>query len=340
MRDVTRPPWHPDALADRAPFLRRRSRLLADTRAFFSARGLQEVETPVLQRSAGMEPGLDPFRTRLRSRLGDSDVALELRFSPEFAIKKLLAGGIGPCFELARVFRNGESGTRHSPEFTMLEWYRPGFGLAELMDETEALLRFVSPEGLRAGGRNVPVSPPFARLRMEDAFGQFGIDLMATLDDAEALAEQARRVGLSPGPEDTWQDSFLRILLDRIEPSLGSDRPVFLTHWPASEAALARLDPDDPRVALRFELFVSGIELANAYVELSDPVEQRRRFAAWAEQARTAGSEARGWDDEFLAALEWGLPDCAGIALGFDRLAMLVSGADRIEQVLWLPLDA
>ncbi len=330
-----RQPWHPDRLAARLPFLRRRARLRAEIAVFLAERGYTEVETPILQPCPGMEPNLDPFATRYRAKLGGETRELFLQFSPEFAMKKLLAGGAGPIFQFARVFRNGEAGPHHQPEFTLLEWYRPGLGLQGLMDETEALLAAVCPEGLRRGGLVVPTDRPFRRLTMAEAFDRYvGVDLLATAGDAAALAAAA---GETLRPGEGWQDVFFRLLLGRIEPAIGRDVPCFLTHWPASEAALARRDPDDPRVALRFELFAAGLELANAYEELTDAKEQRARFDAWRAERLAATGEDRVPDETFLAALEHGLPPCSGIALGFDRLAMLATGAPRIEDVLWLP---
>lgn len=330
------PPWHPERLAARMPFLRRRVRLRAEVAAFLAARGYTEVETPVLQPCPGMEPNLDPFATRYAAKLGEEARALFLQFSPEFAMKKLLAGGAGPIFQFARVFRNGEAGPQHQPEFTMLEWYRPGLDLAGLMDETEALIRAACPDGLRRGGVVVPTDRPFTRVTVAEAFARFvGVDVLATADDAAALAAAA---GVALRAGETWQDVFFRLLLERVEPAIGQQVPAFLTHWPASEAALSRRDPSDPRVALRFELFAAGVELANAYEELTDAAEQRARFAAWRAERRAARGEDRMPDDDFLAALAFGLPPCAGIALGFDRLAMLASGARTIEDVLWLPV--
>ncbi len=339
------PPWHPERLAARLPFLHRRARLLADIRLFLGARGYIEVETPVLQPCPGMEPNLDPFATRYAAKLGQDERALFLQFSPEFAMKKLLAGGAGPIFQFARVFRNGEAGRNHQPEFTMLEWYRPGLGLEGLMDETEALVRAAVPEGLRTPTLIVPTDAPFERLTVAEAFRLHcgGLDILATAPDplapdAALLAAAAAPLGVNYRPGETWQDLFFRLLLECVEPAIGRDRPCFLTHWPASEAALSRRDPGDPRVALRFELFAAGLELANAYEELTDAAEQRARFAAWAEERQRVAGETRVVDEDFLAALDHGLPACSGIAMGVDRLAMLAAGAGRIEDVLWLPV--
>ena len=321
---ASRPDWHPERLAARLPFLAARGRLTAATRAHFTTQGYTEVETPALVPSPGAEVHLAAFETAFRPHLGAGAARpLFLRTSPELAIKRLLAGGVGPVFELARVWRNGEISDRHAPEFTMLEWYRPGLSMAGMMDETEAYLRAVW-----------PACPPLARISVAEAFDRWcgGLDILASEGDATAL----RGTG---GPADeSWEDGFFRLLLERVEPHLTG----FLTHWPAPQAALARRDPADPRAALRFELFVGGLELANAFEELTDPAEQRARLEHdMAERVRLHGSAA-AWpvDQDFLAALEHGMPAASGIAMGFDRLAMLVSGARRIADVQWLPWNS
>jgi lysyl-tRNA synthetase class 2 len=342
-----RPAWHPDALADRLPFLRRRARLAAETRAFLGGRGYQEVETPCLVPVPGMEVHLRAFRTAFRPHLGAGrDAVLWLRTSPELALKRLLVAGAGPVFELARVWRNGEVSPRHGPEFTMLEWYAPGLGLDALMDETEALLRSVCPAVVAHGGVETDLRPAFERLTMADAFRRHcrGLDILATVDpataegDAAALHAAAGAAGLGLPAGLGWEDAFFHLVLTHVEPRLGRDRATFLTHWPAPQAALARRDPADPRAALRFELFVAGLEIANAFDELTDPAEQRARFTRDV-AARQAEAGAEGWevDEGFLAALDHGMPSGSGIALGFDRLAMLAAGAASIDQVLWLP---
>jgi elongation factor P--(R)-beta-lysine ligase len=330
---MPQPIWHPDSLADRLPFLHRRARLTTETRQFFAGNGFLEVETPYAVGAPGEEVHLSTFRTK---RIG-TDGSIEplwLHTSPEFAMKKLLVAGAGPIFQLARVWRNGEGSALHAPEFTMLEWYAPGLSLAGLMDQTEAYLRAVLPAEVACRGIATDLSH-FDRLSVADAFFRYaGADVLATADDAPALAAGA---GTDLRPGETWEDLFFRLLLERIEPQLGRDHPTFLTHWPAAQAALARRDPADPRVAERFELFVCGIELANAFVELTDAEEQRARFQN--DRARRHALYGPDWelDEDFLAALAFGMPSSAGIALGFDRLAMIAAGAHRIDQVLWLP---
>lgn len=308
------------------PFLRRRALLTQATRAFFAGRGYTEVETAYAVPTPGEEVHLRAWKTR-RHRPDGTGTDLWLHTSPEFAMKRLLVAGAGPIFQLARVWRDWEGSRTHLGEFTMLEWYRPGLGFDGLMDETEALLRATLTPPLWEAG--------FERITVADAFARWaGADVLETEGDAAALARQA---GAELRPAEDWEDLFFRLLLERVEPQLGRARPTFLTHWPASQAALARRDPDDPRVALRFELFVGGMELANAFEELTDPAEQEARFRH--DRARRAALYGPDWavDGDFLAALRHGMPEAAGIALGFDRLAMLASGAERIEQVLWIP---
>jgi elongation factor P--(R)-beta-lysine ligase len=328
---VSLPRWHPESLAARLPFLHRRARLTAATRAFFTGRGYTEVETPYAVRTPGEEVHLRAFRTEREHPDGQRET-LWLHTSPEFAMKKLLAGGAGPIFQLARVWRNGEGSDLHAPEFTMLEWYRPGADINSLIAETEAYLRAVLPPVVTCGGVTTDLSR-YERLTMADAFARcVGADLLATAGDAPALAAAA---GTRLRDNETWEDFFFRMLLERVEPWIGRAHPTFLTHWPAAQAALARRDPTDPRVAERFELFVCGIELANAFVELTDPAEQFARFTE--DRARRHAIAGEDWplDGDFLAALTHGMPSAAGIALGFDRLAMIAAGADRIDQVLW-----
>ncbi len=329
---------HP-SIADRLPLLRRRAMLVRAVRAFLEARGCLEVETPYAVPTPGEEVHLLPFATERLAPDGTRE-RLFLHTSPEFAMKRLVAATGQPVFQLARVWRNGEKGPLHSAEFTMLEWYRPGAGLAALMDETEALLRAVLPPVVERHGAPCRIDVPFERLTLQEAFARHtGADLLATQQDAPALARQA---GVRLRGGESWEDLFFRLLLSHVEPLIGRQRPTFLTHWPAAQAALARRDPDDPRVALRFELYACGLELANAFDELTDPVEQRERFLH--DRARRAAlpAPAPGWtapdwpvDEALLAALRQ-MPPCAGIALGFDRLVMLATEAERINDILWL----
>jgi elongation factor P--(R)-beta-lysine ligase len=330
---MSHPAWHPESLAARLPFLRRRALLIQATRAFFAARGYTEVETPYGVATPGEEVHLSAFRTEREHSDGRRE-PLWLHTSPEFAMKKLLVAGAGPIFQIARVWRNGEGSDLHSAEFTMLEWYRPGADMNALIEETTAYVRAVLPPVVSCRGVSTDLSG-IERLTVADAFFRYvGADVLATAGDAPSLAAAA---GSRLRAGETWEDMFFRLLLERIEPRIGRAHPTFLTHWPAAQAALARRDPADPRVAERFELFVCGIELANAFVELTDAEEQRARFEQ--DRARRHAVTGPDWplDEDFLDALAFGMPPAAGIALGLDRLAMIASGADRIDQVLWLP---
>ena len=339
------PWWETGRHADRRPFLIARNRIKAALRRWFEDRGFVEVDTAILQVSPGNEAHLHAFETALVAADG-SRHPFFLHTSPEFACKKLLAAGETQLFTFAPVFRNRERGPLHHPEFTMLEWYRAGADYKALMKDCTALLRVTADVAgtkhfiHRGNSVSWPVEPE--RLTVANAFEHFaGIDLLATtpggLPDRDALAASASQAGIRVAEDDTWADIFSRVLVERIEPHLGRSRPTFLTEYPVSEAALARPKPDDPRVAERFELYLCGVELANGFGELTDPAEQRLRFEAeMAEKERVYG-ERYPLDEDFLAALPH-MPPASGIALGFERLVMLATGADRIEQVLWAPL--
>ncbi len=317
-------PWEAGRLAARMVRLRRRNALTAATRAFFGARGFTEVETPYAVVAPGEEVHLAAFRVE--------PSGMYLHTSPEFAMKKLLAGGAGPIFQLARVWRDEPRSATHAPEFTMLEWYALGASMDGLIDQVEEFLAAVLPPVFEYGGHVVRLAAA-RRMTVAAAFFEFaGADVLATAGDAAALAAQA---GVALRDDETWEDLFFRLLLERVEPRVGREGPCFLTHWPAAQAALARRSPDDPRVAERFELYVAGLELANAFVELTDAAEQRARFVA--DRARREAISGPGWklDEDFLTAVGR-MPDCAGIALGFDRLVMLATNATRMEDVLWL----
>jgi lysyl-tRNA synthetase class 2 len=340
-----RPWWHPDKHADRRPFLLARGRIKAALRAWFEDRGFVEVETSALQVSPGNEAHLHAFSTEWRAEGGDTS-PLYLHTSPEFACKKLLAAGERRIFTFAPVYRNRERGALHHPEFTMLEWYRVGEPYEVLMRDCAELLALAA---AAAGtdlltSRDEPADPsaPPERLTVAEAFRRHArIDLLATLGgslpDRDGLAEQALAIGVRVASDDTWSDIFSRVIVDCVEPRIGRGQATILMEYPTVEAALARPSPNDPRVAERFELYACGVELANAFGELTDPVEQRRRFEAeMAEKQRVYG-ERYPIDEDFLAALAT-MPPASGIALGFDRLVMLATGARTIEQVLWTPV--
>jgi lysyl-tRNA synthetase class 2 len=336
--------WRPDRFAEKRLFLEARARLAKAVRRFFDERGYLEVETPAVQVSPGMEPHLRVFATELEEA-GEGMRRRYLHTSPEFAMKKLLVAGIPAMFQLARVFRNGERSRTHHPEFTMLEWYRAGASYRDLMEECEALLRAaadaVGAATFRWNGVASDPRAPWQVLTVQEAFARWcGIDLLATAPnplapDLARLAADARPLGIAPREGDTWEDLFFRIFLERIEPELGRPTPTILTDYPVSMAALARPKPEDPRVAERFELYVAGLELANAFGELTDAAAQRARFEADQAKRRALYGNELPIDEDFLAALAHGMPESAGIALGFDRLAMLATGAASISQVIW-----
>ncbi|HET9765334.1 MAG TPA: EF-P lysine aminoacylase EpmA [Thermoanaerobaculia bacterium] len=334
--------WQPSApLAN----LRRRAELVTEVRRFFAARGMLEVETPLLGAAAATDLHLASLSTTLA---GAPPRTLWLQTSPELHMKRLLAAGSGPIWQLCKAFRDGEAGRRHNPEFTMLEWYRPGWDHHRLMDEVEELLRATLPRLAEA--------PAAERLTYRDAFRRHaGVDPFTA--GAEELRRRAGELGIATGAgshsgvdastaHDSWsREDWLHLLFaTAVEPRCGWAAPdragiTFLHDFPASEAALARVRAGDPPVAERFEAFVEGVELANGYHELADPAEQARRFAADVAARRERGLPDVPADARLLAALAHGLPDCAGVALGFDRLAMLALGATSIDEVIAFPID-
>ncbi|HVS03365.1 MAG TPA: EF-P lysine aminoacylase EpmA [Thermoanaerobaculia bacterium] len=314
--------WRPSAPLSH---LRRRAELAITVRAFFTARGVLEVETPLLAAATATDLHLASVRCRLEAP--GAPGALWLQTSPELHMKRLLAAGSGAIFQLARAVRGGEAGPLHNPELTLLEWYRPGFDHHALMDEVEELLAATLGTG-RA-----------QRLSYGQLFADhLGVD--AHHADSEQLAAVAGRQGLEvAGAPVEDRDTWLQLLMSgRIEPLLGRGRPTFVYDYPASQAALARLRAGEPPVAERFEVYVEGVELANGFHELADAAEQEGRFLADLAERRRRGLPEVPLDRRLLAALEHGLPDCAGVALGFDRLAMLATGASAIEEVLAFPV--
>jgi lysyl-tRNA synthetase class 2 len=340
------PWWEPENHADRRPFLIGRNAVQTSLRGFFGARDFVEVDTATLQVSPGNETHLHAFATQAIAMDG-RQAPLYLHTSPEFAAKKLLAAGESRIFTFAHVYRNRERGPLHHPEFTMLEWYRVGEDYRQLMADCADMLRLAAETtGTKHFAFRGMVTDPFAepeRLTLAQAFDRFaGIDLLSTLSaegetDRDALAASLIAAGMRVSADDTWTDLFSKVLVDRIEPHLGEGRATILYEYPISEAALARPSPADPRVAERFELYACGVELANAFGELTDAGEQRRRFEHdMAEKSRIYG-ETYPLDEDFLAALAL-MPQASGAALGFDRLAMLATGATRVDQVMWAPV--
>jgi lysyl-tRNA synthetase class 2 len=317
--------WRPGApLAN----LKVRAAILQQIRAFFTERGVLEVETPTLSAAALSSPAIDSFVTRYTGPGHVAGVNLYLHTSPEFPMKRLLAAGSGPIYQLGKVFRQGEAGRRHNPEFTLLEWYRPGFDHHALMDEVAVLVAPIL--GLQEVAERMSYRDAFIRYAAVDPF-------VASIAELRATAQHHGIEGFDAGEErDIWLDL---ILSHRIEPHLGEDRLCFLTEYPASQAALARLNPDNPAVAERFELYYKGVELANGFHELGDSMEQCKRFEAELAERATQGREQPPMDERLLAALETGLPECAGVALGVDRLVMLAVGAESLDEVIAFSIE-
>lgn len=342
---MTEPWWMPSRHHDRRPGLLVRNAVKSALRGHFDGEGFVEVEAAALQVSPGNETHLHAFATTTLSPEGQS-WPLYLHTSPEFALKKMLAAGERKIFDFARVFRNRESGARHAREFVMLEWYRAEEDTTALMTDCATIVRLAAETAgvntLRHGKR---VADPFLapeRLGVADAFNRHaGIDLLATLDPSgvgqrDPLAKAAVGAGVRVADDDTWSDIFSRLMAERIEPHIGNGRVTILCDYPLPEAALARRKPGRPQVAERFEMFACGVELANAFGELRDADEQRRRFEADMDEKARLYGERYPIDEDFLAALPF-MPEASGCALGFDRLVMLLLGAPRIEDVQWTP---
>jgi lysyl-tRNA synthetase class 2 len=315
--------WRPQATP---ATLALRARLLREVREFFHARGVLEVDTPLLAHA----PVTDPHLASLCTRFGSPPTLLYLQTSPEYAMKRLLAAGSGDIYQVCKAFRDDETGRHHNPEFTLIEWYRHGFDHHALMHEVDALLQRL------LGAR---LTAPTEWLTYREAFlRELGVDpLTAPLTELVALA--VREAGASPGIGADGRDSVLDLLMGiRVGPNLGRGRLAFVHEYPASQAALARVLPGTPAVAARFEAYVEGIELCNGFHELADAAEQRRRFACDLESRARLGLPAVPVDERLLGALEAGLPDMAGVAVGFDRVVMLAADLRELGEAMAFPL--
>ena len=329
---------------DRPDLARARAKLNAAIRSFFADRGFAEVETPYLVPAPGMEPHIDAFEASYLPEGGGEARPLWLHTSPEYAMKRLLAGGFARIFQLARVFRNGEVSPSHNPEFTMLEFYRAETDYRGIMSDLEDLVEACARELLggtrvRAGGRDLDLAAPYERLTVADAFERHaGVSRDAWRGGSAELASALHRAGLYVGrPGDSFDDLFFRAFLERIEPALAAaGRPVYVVDWPAPMAALSRVKASDPRFAERFELYAGGLELANGFTELTDPAEQRRRLEEERVLRVRLGRPAYPIDERFLEALAR-MPEAGGVAVGLDRLLMLLVGAHAIDEVLLFP---
>jgi lysyl-tRNA synthetase class 2 len=326
--------------------LRLRARVLRAIRRFFEDEGFLEVETPLMASAGGQEPHLLPFETLYREAAPEGSARF-LATSPEYAMKRLLSAGFDRIYQVCKSFRNGagERGPLHNPEFTLVEWYRAFASYEEIMADTERLCARAAREALgatrvRYRGRDLELAPPWERIPVREAFLRHaGIDPIGPPDGGE-LARIARGRGFrNVAPDDPWEVAYYKVFLDGVEPHLGLDRPVFLTDYPASMAALARRRVDAPDLSERFEVYAAGLELANAFSELNDPREQRRRFDEERAVRRAVGGIPPPADERFLSALEAGIPPSGGIALGLDRLVMLLTGAEDIREVMAFPFD-
>ncbi len=313
--------WGPSAGLEA---LRLRARLYALVRGYFAEHGVLEVETPILSEAGNTEPNIDSFTTRFSGHRAAGSDQRWLRTSPEYPLKRLLAAGVGDCYELGRVFRNGEAGGRHNPEFSMLEWYRVGWDHVRLADETVALVRMA----LTLVGRDAAVvSTTYRQLYLD----MVGVDPFAA--DEGALRACLHDTGIDPRGlvRDDWLDLMMT---HRIQPAFPPDRITVVHDWPASQCALAKVRDGDPPVAERFELYLGPLELANGYHELTDAHEQQRRFARDGQVRAGRGAVQPPVDARLLAALQAGMPECAGVALGIERLLMALLGTARIADVL------
>jgi lysyl-tRNA synthetase class 2 len=306
----------------------RRAELLRDVREFFWQAGVLEVETPVCSRFGTTDPGIESFTTRYTGPEAPQGLALYLQTSPEFPMKRLLCAGSGPIYQICKVFRDGELGSRHNPEFTLLEWYRPGYDHHALMDEVAGLVNRLS---------DVPLA--VEKLTYRQAFERT-LQIDPHQADVELLKQCAINQAL-PGAEDLTlnRDGWLDLLLSHlIEPHLGDNAMTFLYDYPASQAALARIGGESPPLAQRFELYLSGLEIANGFYELDDPTEQRQRFIVDNHMRQTENRVAIPMDERLLEALTNGMPACAGVALGIDRLLMVLEGCWDIREVVCFDL--
>ena len=315
--------WQPSASIKN---LLTRAKLIEEIRRFFTDRGLLEVETPVLSEFGVTDVHLATFSTEFISPFGEQSKTLWLSTSPEYHMKRLLAAGSGPIFQIGKVFRNEEAGNRHNPEFTMLEWYRPHFDMYRLINEVDDLLQ------------QILECPPAESMSYQFAFQQYvGLDPLSA--EMSELVEKAKKYQLVDAEKEN-RDTLLQFLFSVVvEPQIGQEAPIVVYHFPASQAALAQISSEDLRVAERFEFYYKGLELANGFHELSDAREQLRRFQQDNLQREKMGLPVRAIDTRLLSALQAGIPNCSGVALGVDRLLMTAMGAEHIKEVISFAID-
>ncbi|MDR0806849.1 MAG: elongation factor P--(R)-beta-lysine ligase [Enterobacteriaceae bacterium] len=323
MSDVAN--WQPGASIEK---LLKRAKIISQIRHFFAERGVLEVDTPAMSQATGTDLNLFPFQTRFVGPGAADGLTLFLMTSPEFHMKRLLAAGSGPIYQMGKSFRNEEAGRFHNPEFTMLEWYRPAFDMYDLMNEVDDLLQQILD---CEASEVVSYQQIFIRHLELDP-------LVADKTQLRAAAAKLDMEELANREED--RDTLLQMLFAfGIEPHIGLEKPTFVYHFPASQAALAEISSEDNRVAERFEVYFKGVELANGFHELTNAGEQRQRFEQENRKRAVRGLPVNPIDENFLAALESGLPDCSGVALGIDRLIMIALEAQSIGEVMAFTVD-
>jgi len=321
--------WDPEHFAKKIPYLKERARIMSAVRGFFDARGYLEVETPALQASPCMEPHIQAFRT------GD----MYLHTSPEFAMKKLLVAGLPKIYQLAKVFRDEAPSKLHSPEFCLLEWYQTGLDYKGMMQETIDLVRAVTKDEISFNGNTCDVQRPWEIITVVDALKKYaGIDISGHLGDLGHIKHEAGKLDVYTSPNDDWENALLKIMMQLVEPQLGSPVPTILCDYPVSMAALSRPKPEDPRFAERFEVYICSVELSNAFGELTDATVQHERFLHDIALRRKIYNEDYPVDEDFIVALRHGLKPCSGNALGIDRLVMLLTGAEKVDLVQAAPV--
>lgn len=321
----------------------KRARLIRLTRQFFDEHAFLEVETPYLVPYRDLTVHLDDFCTQYRDEQGRRST-LGLITSPEHHMKRLLVAGYERIYQICRFFRNGEVTRKHNPEFTGLEWYQAGADYGDVMQLTEQLLchiglRLDGSTSLTYQGCEIELAPPWERLTVREAFGEYAGLCVQDWADEEHLRRECSRISFPISASDNWEDIFFKLFLEKVEPNLGRGRPTWLIDYPAEMAELARVKEDDPTVAERCEFFIAGLELGNGYSELTDPVEQRARFEAKAKLKQEKWGEEFPLDEAFLTALEQGLPSAGGIAIGLDRVAMLFLDQAKIQDVILFPFE-
>ncbi len=336
--------WQPHNFDKKRSFLVRRARIISTLRRFFDDQDFLEVETPALQVCPVMDAHIHGFKTELKNVDLSHSKNMYLHTSPEFDMKKLLVAGLPKIYQICHVFRNGEASKLHSPEFTILEWYRAGADYNALMDDCVDMLRNVTKmlgvENYTYQGISSNPNKEWQKISVVEAFTKHAnINLLDVLGNITAFAKSAENIGVRVVGSDSWEDIFHAVMAEKIEPNLGVGVPCILYDYPLSMAALSRKKPSDERFAERFELYVCGVELANAFSELTDVKEQRKRYTQEMELKQKLYGETYPADEEFFAALELGMPESAGIALGIDRLVMLACGAEAIDNVIFSPVQ-